>query len=144
MTVRVYVDGSGLATGGPGGIGYVIPALRVEGSLELSSATNQQAEILAAAYALHQLDPCPSVHVVSDSQYLVRGWERLPAWIARGWRIMSGPPVANQAHWRRLQAAAARHGRVEFEWCKGHAGTAANERADELAGAARARAKAAA
>lgn len=138
--IVAYVDGSGLATGGPAGVGYValIGDATVEGALELPAATNQQAEILAAAYALDQLGPADHVLVVSDSQYVVRGWGWLPGWIERGWRTRTGP-VANQAHWRRLQQAVARHGSVTFRWTKGHAGTPENERADALAASARAR-----
>lgn len=139
-SVRVFVDGSALATRGPGGIGFVVPDLDLEGSLELSAATNQQAELLAAAYALSEIPEGLNVVVVSDSQYVVRGWGWLPGWIAKGWRTNSGP-VANPNYWRRLQLAVDRHESVVFEWVKGHADTPENERADRLAYAARMSAK---
>lgn len=143
----VWCDGSG-TTGGPAGIAYVghldteaMDDLPLEGSLSLPNATNQQAEILAAAYALHELDPCDHVTVVSDSEYVVLGMnERLVRWIARGWRTTTGP-VANRRHWERLLDAVARHEVVVFEWTRGHAGTPENERADQLAVAARLRAR---
>ena len=138
-SVRAYVDGSAFPTGGPGGTGYVVPDLEMEGALELPAANHQQAEILAAAYALEQIPPHSEVVVVSDSRYVVSGWDWLPAWIERGWRTKSGP-VANPAQWRRLQAAVRLHTVVRFEWVKGHAETPENERADRLAHAARARA----
>lgn len=138
LNLIVYCDGSALATGGPGGIAYV--ARREDGtgdavsnSRQLPSATNQQAEILAAAFALDDLPAGLDVVVRSDSQYLVNGWGWLPGWIKRGWRTRSGR-VANQSHWRRLQEAVARHESVSFEWLKGHAGDPDNERCDELAG----------
>lgn len=133
-----YVDGSGMSTGGVAGVGYVVTVdgREHEGSLSIPRATNQQAELLAAAYLLDQLDPCDSVIVWSDSRYVVDGWGWLPGWIARGWRTTTGE-VANPAHWRRLLVAAEKHARVEFRWCKGHAGTAQNERADVLAYEAR-------
>lgn len=141
MIYTVFTDGSG-TTGGPAGIGYV--ALDVdgviieEGSLSLNDATNQQAEILAAAFALHNLPEGSEVKVVSDSEYLVRGWnEYLPAWHARGWRKKDGKTPMNSAHWRRLETAAARHASVSFTWTRGHDGNHGNERADELAGLAR-------
>lgn len=141
MTVTVYCDGSGGSTPTFGGVGYVASADDehwFEGSLPLAAATNQQAEILAAAYALDQIDPAPEVLVVSDSEYVVKGaGERLEGWIARGWLTRSNRPVKNQPHWRRLIAARSRHGSVRFEWVRGHAGTWQNERADELAGEAR-------
>lgn len=134
----LYADGSGLATGGPAGVGFngLVNGEMIEGSLSLPSATNQQAEILAAAYALDTIVPCASVLLYSDSQYVVKGWGWLPGWIARDWRTSSGP-VANQHHWQRLQQAVARHGEVDFRWVRGHDGTEGNERADKLARAAR-------
>lgn len=148
MSFRVYCDGSG-TTGGHAGIAFVAYADSGdwfgEGSLPLRNATNQQAEILAATFALHSLHPLPKVVVVSDSEYVVKGmtvW--LDDWLARGWRTAAGKPVKNQAHWQRLIDAASRHGHVDFEWTRGHVGTYGNERADELAGLARQQALAAA
>jgi len=40
--------------------------------------------------------------------------------------------VKNEDLWRRLDAALATHD-VDWQWVKGHAGHAENERADELA-----------
>lgn len=145
-TAIVYADGSGLATGGPAGIGYV--AVRrgevSEGSLELRAATNQQAELLAAAYALDQLPDGCEVILYSDSEYVVKGWnEWRPAWQARGWRTAAGRQVANPRHWARLAEAVGRHRAVEFRWVRGHDGCAGNECADALARAARERAGAA-
>lgn len=141
LSVRAYVDGCAPPTGGTGGTGYVVPDLEMEGALELRKANHQQAEILAAAYALEQIPPHFEVVVVSDSRYVVNGWGWLPGWIGRGWRTKSGQ-VANPEQWRRLQAAAALHTVVRFEWVKGHADTPENQRADRLAHAARARATA--
>ncbi len=138
--VLIYCDGSGQSSGGAGGCGYVaiIGDFVFEGSIGLASATNQQAEILAAAYALDQIDPAEEVHVWSDSEYVVKGWnEWLANWRGRGWRTMSGKVVKNQPHWRRLIVAAERHKVVKFQWLPGHEGHEWNERADDLAGAAR-------
>lgn len=143
MKAVVYCDGSGGATAGPGGVGFVatVDGVTYEGSLPLDRATNQMAELLAAAYVLDQIEPCELVQVVSDSEYVVKGIsEWLPAWERRGWRTASGRPVKNVSHWRRLLVAAARHERVEFQWTRGHAGNEGNERADQLAGEARERA----
>jgi ribonuclease HI len=141
MRWTVWTDGSG-TTGGPAGIGYhaICNELSgtVEGSLPLTNATNQKAEILAAAFALHELPEGSQVAVVSDSKYLVKNWnEYLPGWRARGWRTRSGGTPKNVAHWQRLERAVARHESVTFEWTRGHAGTEGNERADVLAGEAR-------
>lgn len=129
MSFTVWTDGSG-TTRGPAGIGYVAHVNGLpfgEGSLPLANATNQQAEILAAAYALHELPEGQDVVIVSDSEYLVLGWNEYPRRKRR----------RNLAHWARLTAAVARHRSVMFEWTRGHVGTEGNERADRLAGEAR-------
>jgi ribonuclease HI len=143
VSAVVYTDGSG-TTGGPAGIAFVaeVGGLLIEASLPLANATNQQAEILAAAYALTELDPCERVLVRSDSEYLVKGvTEWLPRWIENGWRTGRGRPVLNQRHWQRLLTAMELHALVEFRWVRGHAGAELNERADVLAGEARRRAQ---
>jgi ribonuclease HI len=139
VSFTIYSDGSG-TTGGPAGIGFVAYADGLpfnEGSLPLASATNQQAELLAAAHALDSLPEGQDVVLVSDSKYVVRGYtEYLPKWRERGWRRRRGP-VANLHYWHRLIVAVERHRSVRFEWTLGHDGTEGNERADRLAGEAR-------
>ncbi len=140
MTLTVYTDGSG-TTGGPAGIAYVAVhetgEIHSEEALPLDNATNQQAEILAAAFALHKLEPGVPIKIVSDSEYLVKGWnEYLPMWKVRNWKKADGKPPKNIAHWQRLCRAAEPH-TVTFEWTRGHAGTPGTERADKLAGVAR-------
>lgn len=134
----VHTDGSG-TTGGPAGIAFVARGGElIEDSSPLASATNQQAEILAAEYALRRLPAGSAVTVVSDSEYLVKGWnEYLPDWRSRGWRKRTGGTPKNTAHWRRLIEAVERHESVTFSWTRGHAGTLDNERADVLAVLAR-------
>jgi ribonuclease HI len=141
----VYCDGSGGASG-PGGVAYVAlnedGTLHSEGALPLEQATNQKAEILAAAYALHCLPEGSNVRVVSDSEYVVKGFtEWLPRWQANGWRKRDGKRASNIGHWQRLAVAAQRHAYVTFTWIEGHAGHVHNERADVLAGEARRMAK---
>lgn len=142
ITFTIHCDGSGLPTGGPAGVGYVAHTtsgeLWCEKGLSLTDATNQKAEILAAALGLHEIPPYQVVRVVSDSEYVVRGWsEWLPYWVSHDWRKKSGGRAKNVRHWERLLAAADRHLAVRFEWCRGHDGNVHNERADELAGIAR-------
>lgn len=141
MNLIVYCDGSG-TTGGPAGIGYAafLPDMTLyrEGSLPLTDATNQKAEILAAAFALHELPAGSTVEVRSDSEYVVKGFTLwVPDWQKRGWKKKTGGRPKNTAHWQRLLSAADRHRSVRFVWCRGHDGIFGNERADELAGAAR-------
>ena len=91
----------------------------------------------AACAALETLTrPCRVV-VHTDSEYVKNGITRWhTGWVRRNWRNAAGDPVANMDLWRRLLAAAAQH-EIEWKWVRGHAGNAMNERADQLATAAR-------
>ncbi len=140
-TVTIYTDGGASPNPGPGGWGAI---LRAENGAEkeLSGAepetTNNRMELTAALEALRALKrPC-TVRLVTDSEYLQKGiTEWLPAWVAKGWQ-RGKKPVPNAELWQALHAEAQRHV-IEWEWIKGHAGHADNERADRLATAARER-----
>ncbi|MGF6228260.1 ribonuclease HI [Inquilinus ginsengisoli] len=56
----------------------------------------------------------------------------LKGWKARGWVTADRKPVKNIDLWQRLDAATVPH-KVRWEWTRGHAGHAENERVDELA-----------
>ncbi len=86
----------------------------------LGRATNQQAEIAAAAVGLAALrEPC-RVRVVTDSRYVVE--------------TMSGRfrRKSNHEWWERLDEAARAHS-ITWEWAKGHAGHVIQEAADRAA-----------
>jgi ribonuclease HI len=142
---EVWCDGSG-TTGGPAGIGYVAHMdgkPHHQGQLPLPNATNQQAEILAAAYALHCLPPGQVVTVYSDSEYLVKYVDASWGWRANGWSKGRGRGLAkNIHHWLRLHRAISAHRHVNFKWVRGHADTPGNVAADRLAGEARMQARA--
>ena len=141
MKFTVYTDGSG-TTGGPAGIAFVAfdeLDVKTEHALPLENATNQQAEILAACYALYVLPENSEILIWTDSEYLKKGaTEWLPRWVENGWRTSANGQVKNVGHWKRLDQLLDRHEHVEFGWLRGHDGHEHNERADELAGEARA------
>ena len=62
--------------------------------------------------------------------------EWLPGWKKRNWQTAAKKPVKNIDLWKRLEKAAETH-RLEWEWVRGHQGHVENERADQLAVAAR-------
>jgi ribonuclease HI len=123
--VLIYCDGSSLGNGQEATRAAAVALLGYQGAwrafgLYLGSATNQQAEVAAAALGLEQLrEPC-RVRVMSDSRYVVE--------------TMSGRfrRKSNHEWWERLDRAAGPH-RVEWEWLKGHAGHAAQEAVDRAA-----------
>ena len=75
----------------------------------------------------------PTVELVSDSQYVLKGLTEWRAgWERKGFRNSKGEPVANLALWKRLFAAADQR-RVSVRWVRGHNGDRCNEKADALA-----------
>ncbi|RMF40081.1 MAG: ribonuclease HI [Alphaproteobacteria bacterium] len=140
MEIRAYTDGACSGNPGPGGWGVVLVALqdgKVVRERELSGGaaetTNNRMELMAAIAALEALERPSRLTVVTDSAYVkggITGW--LHGWKRNGWKTAGRKPVKNVDLWQRLDAAAARH-EVEWEWVKGHAGHAENERADRLA-----------
>ncbi|MDT7933338.1 MAG: ribonuclease HI [Sphingomonadaceae bacterium] len=143
--VRIFTDGACKGNPGPGGWGAILVAGGHE--RELSGyeplTTNNRMELTAAVEGLAALKrPC-AVTLTTDSVYVrdgitkwVQGWQR------NGWRTADKKPVKNEDLWRALLQAAAPH-RIDWRWVKGHAGHPENERADALANAAIAAARAA-
>ncbi|MFT5007289.1 MAG: ribonuclease HI [Paracoccaceae bacterium] len=135
-----YTDGACSGNPGPGGWGALL--LAREGTKVLKErtlsggagdTTNNRMELMAAISALEALERPSTLTVVTDSNYVkggVTGW--IFGWKKNGWRTASRKPVKNVDLWQRLDEAQARH-QVTWEWVKGHAGHAENERADELA-----------
>jgi Ribonuclease HI len=133
--VEAFTDGACSGNPGPGGWGVVLRYGQSEKEFcggEVQT-TNQRMELTAAIEALKALKrPC-RVHLFSDSRYVVQGMrEWIHNWKKNGWKNANKKPVANAELWRELDRLAARH-EVQWEWVKGHAGHAENERADELA-----------
>lgn len=135
-----YTDGACSGNPGPGGWGVLLRALR-DGEIvkerELSGGeaetTNNRMELMAAIRVLEVLERPSAITIVTDSAYVkngVTGW--IHGWKRNGWRTANKKPVKNVELWQRLDDAQARH-TVTWEWVKGHAGHAENERADELA-----------
>lgn len=134
--VTVFTDGACKNNPGPGGYGVILQyeSNRRELSAGFRLTTNNRMEILAAIIGLEALkEPC-QVRIYSDSQYLVnaieKGWAR--RWQANGWKRNAKEKAVNPDLWERLLKLCKVH-KVKFEWVRGHAGHAENERCDELA-----------
>ena len=123
--VLIYCDGSSLGNGQEATRAAAVALLGFRGvwrafGVYLGTATNQQAEIAAAALGLEQLrEPC-RVTVLTDSRYVVE--------------TMSGRfrRKSNHDWWARLDRAADSH-KIRWEWMKGHAGHVAQEAVDRAA-----------
>ena len=123
--VLIYCDGSSLGNGREAPRAAAVALLGFRGvwrafGAYLGEATNQQAEVAAAALGLEQLrEPC-RVTVMSDSRYVVE--------------TMSGRfrRKSNHEWWARLDKASAQH-QIKWQWLKGHAGHVAQEAVDRAA-----------
>ena len=137
--VEIWTDGGCKPNPGPGGWAAI---LKFKGTTrELSGGegetTNNRMELTAAAEALAALKrPCV-VKLHTDSEYLKNGITRWhQGWVRKNWRSSTGDPVKNMDLWKLILEAAKPH-QIEWLWVKGHSGDAMNDRADELATAAR-------
>ena len=121
-SVRIFCDGSSLGNGQMETRAAAVALLGYEGVWRafgeyLGTATNQQAEIAAAAIGLEQLrEPC-AVRLSSDSRYVIE---------TMGGRFRR---KSNHEWWARLDKAVGAH-RISWEWLKGHAGHVAQEAVD--------------
>jgi len=123
--VAIFCDGSSLGNGKEASRAAGVALLGYKGYWRavgeyLGKATNQQAEIAAAAVGLESLtQPC-QVDIFTDSKYVV---ETMNGRFRR---------KANLPWWERLDRAAKAH-RVHWEWTRGHAGHVVQEAADNAA-----------
>jgi ribonuclease HI len=123
--VTIVCDGSSLGNGQVSTRAAAVALLGYQGvwravGAYLGQATNQQAEVAAAALGLESLrEPC-RVHLFTDSRYVVE---------TMGGRFRR---KTNHEWWARLDKAAARH-EVKWEWLRGHDGNLVQEAADKAA-----------
>lgn len=135
-----YTDGACSGNPGPGGWGVLMLAREGESvikSRELNGGaaetTNNRMELTAAIEALNALERSVAITIVTDSVYVKDGITKwIIGWKSRGWKTAAKKPVKNEDLWKALDEARNRHN-VTWQWIKGHAGHAENERADELA-----------
>ncbi|MFN2501123.1 MAG: ribonuclease HI [Pyrinomonadaceae bacterium] len=124
-SVTIVCDGSSLGNGRGNTRAAAVAVLGFKGFWKavgeyLGNATNQQAEIAAAAVGLENLkEPC-KVTVMTDSRYVVQ--------------TMTGffRKKTNLDWWKRLEKASGPH-QIKWEWTKGHAGHEIQEVADTMA-----------
>ena len=134
-TVYLFTDGACKGNPGAGGWGVLLRYGTHEKELFGGEAqtTNNRMELTAVLSGLKTLNrPCDVV-ICTDSQYVKNGMESwIHSWKKNGWKTAGRQPVKNADLWQQLDEQVARH-RVRWQWVKGHAGHAENERADALA-----------
>lgn len=107
IAILIHVDGGGK------------PQHKVVGEY-LGFATNNQAEIVAAAIGLEALKFGCDVEVISDSQYVVQT------------QLGKFKEKTNHPFWRRLREASNRH-KVRWTWTRGHSNHPIQELCDRAA-----------
>ena len=133
--MRIYTDGACKGNPGPGGWGALLQFDGREKELcgGEPDTTNNRMELTAVIRALEALKrPC-EIDLYTDSQYVQKGIsEWIASWKRRGWKTADKKPVKNVDLWLELDRLAGGH-RIRWNWVRGHAGHAENERADQLA-----------
>nr|WP_314229388.1 ribonuclease HI [uncultured Kingella sp.] len=134
-TVFLYTDGACKGNPGKGGWGVLMRYGSHEKELFGGEAhtTNNRMELTAIIQGLAALKrPC-AVVIYTDSQYVKNGMEKwIHGWKKNGWKTAAKQPVKNEDLWQQLDQLAAQH-QIQWQWVRGHAGHAENERADALA-----------
>ena len=134
-TVSLYTDGACKGNPGKGGWGVLMRYGSHEKELFGGEAhtTNNRMELTAIIQGLAAIKrPC-AVVIYTDSQYVKNGMEKwIHGWKKNGWKTAAKQPVKNEDLWQQLDRLAAQH-QIQWQWVRGHAGHAENERADALA-----------
>jgi ribonuclease HI len=134
----IYTDGACSGNPGPGGWGVVI--YFIDGTVhELGGGerqtTNNRMEMQAAIAALEflsQSGQTEPVTLYTDSEYVKNGITQwIKGWKKKGWKTSTGKPVLNPDLWQQLDAL--NSSRVDWQYVRGHAGNAGNERCDTIA-----------
>lgn len=134
--ITIYTDGACSGNPGPGGWGAILEWNGTEKELSGGEAqtTNNRMELTAVISALRALkEPC-EVSLYTDSKYVCDAVQKRWAygWRARGWIKADKKPALNVDLWQELLPLLETH-RVSWNWVKGHADNAKNNRCDELA-----------
>lgn len=139
QVVTLVVDGAYSAKYDIGGWAAIL--IKGERELEIfgyeQGSSNNRMEMMAVIEGLKELKRPATVHIISDSEYVIKGSKEWHiGWIKRKWLNTANEPVKNRALWEELLALLALHN-VTWEHTRGHIGHELNERADRLAVLAR-------
>ena len=134
--ITIYTDGACSGNPGPGGWGAILEWNGTEKELSGGEAqtTNNRMALTAVISALRALkEPC-EVSLYTDSKYVCDAVQKrwVYGWRARGWVKADKKPALNVDLWQELLPLLETH-RVSWNWVKGHADNAKNNRCDELA-----------
>lgn len=131
----IYTDGAARGNPGPGGYGIVLQwGNKVkELSQGYRKTTNNRMELLAVIVALRTLTKTGlDIIIYTDSSYVVDSVEK--KWVF-GWVKTNFKGKKNADLWKQFLQEYPKH-RIKFQWVRGHANNAGNNRCDQLATAA--------
>lgn len=140
----LFTDGACRGNPGPGAWGAMAQDHNGEVVFEASHfnehTTNNIMELTAVLAGLEQIEEDfsnsseMSIHVYSDSKYVVEGMKSwVEAWKRRGWKKADNKAPNNVEIWQALYEIKSNFADVKFYWVKGHSGHPQNERVDRLA-----------
>ncbi len=135
--IIIFSDGACLGNPGPGGYGTIVAF--EEQVIELGGSekhtTNNRMEITGALEGLKSLQTGSLVDLYTDSQYLINGITKwIHGWIKKNWQTADGSAVSNEDLWQDLyKTIQQKRLTINWHYVRGHAGTPANERVDEIA-----------
>lgn len=130
--IRIYTDGAAQGNPGPGGYGTILKFGKHEKELSqgFRLTTNNRMELWAVIAGLEAIKTeGHPVTIISDSKYVVDSVEKGWIW---GWEKKGFAKKANPDLWKRFIPLYRKY-KPKFQWVKGHAGHAENERCDQLA-----------
>ncbi len=135
LMITVFTDGSSRGNPGPGGYGAII--VSNDNVLEIGgrddSTTNNRMELTAVIEALESILKENEINIYTDSAYVVSGITRwVKGWQRNNWRTSGKEEVLNRDLWQRLLDLTFKK-IINWKLIKGHSGTEANERCDEIA-----------
>ncbi|MDX0329297.1 ribonuclease HI [Sinorhizobium meliloti] len=135
--LHVFADGACEPNPGPGGWGVAVFRDGVEIASDHggdADTTNNRMELTGLLKGIEAAKALGAPAVLwCDSQYAVKGAnEWMHNWKKQGWKKPGSDELKNIELWQSIDAALSGADQIIIRWCKGHAGIAGNERADEL------------
>lgn len=133
--VDLITDGACIGNPGPGGWACVLRFGQHTKEMFGCEAqtTNNRMELTAAIKGLAALNEACEVTITTDSEYVKNGITQwIHGWKRKGWVKADKSPVLNRDLWIALDEQVTRH-TTKWQWTKGHADHADNNRCDELA-----------
>ena len=137
IKLTIYTDGACSGNPGPGGWGVLLQYGDKEKTLKGGDpkTTNNRMEMMAAIKAIESVNKTYTAEIIlwTDSTYVMKGiTEWIHGWKKKNWVKSDKKPVVNTDLWKVLDNLNSKRN-IQWNWVKGHAGVAGNERADELA-----------